>query len=130
MVHIFLSSYSLKTESRHDVNYFVTGVASDGQSWHHVDSKYIFFDWSNLALGYGHGGYPVNRNVRYASHNMADAQGAKNKHVYFSIKTALNKMISVHAVQWGHSDCYATSKQITAGRNALLLMTKKSTCAP
>ena len=40
-----------------------------------------------------HGGYPGNRNVRYASHNMADAQGAKNRHVYFSIKTAFNKMI-------------------------------------
>ena len=40
-----------------------------------------------------HGGYPGNPNVRYASHNMADAQRDKNRHVYFSIKTAFNKMI-------------------------------------
>ena len=40
-----------------------------------------------------HGGYPGNRNVRYGAHNMADAQGAKNRHVCFSIKTAFNKMI-------------------------------------
>ena len=77
-----------------------------------------------------HGGYPENRNVRYASHNMADAQRDKNRHVYFSIKTASNKMILVHSFQCGHSYCDATSKQITPGRNALLLMTKKSTCGP
>ena len=46
-----------------------------------------------LAQEYRHGGYPANRYVRYGSHNMADAQGAKNRHVYFSIKTAFNKMI-------------------------------------
>ena len=77
-----------------------------------------------------HGGYLGNRNVRYASHNMADAQGAKNKHVYFSIKAAFNEMIQVHTVQCGHSDCDAMSKQMTPGRNALSLMTQKSTCAP
>ena len=51
--------------------------------------------WGRQDLGgiYVHGGYPGNRNVRYASHNMADAQGAKIRHVYLSIKTAFNKMI-------------------------------------
>ena len=45
-----------------------------------------------------HGGYPVNRNVRYGSQIMADAQGAKNRHAYFSINTAFNNMIYVHTV--------------------------------
>ena len=48
---------------------------------------------SEIRNTYSHGGYPGNRNVRYGSHNMADAQGAKYRHVYFSIKTAFNKMI-------------------------------------
>ena len=46
---------------------------------------------------HNHGGYPGNRNVRYASHNMTDAQGAK---IDMSI-TAFNKMIlSTHSSMW------------------------------
>ena len=34
-------------------------------------------DWQIVSGGFFHDGYPGNRNVRYASHNMAYAQGAK-----------------------------------------------------
>ena len=40
----------------------------------------LFFSYFSIVLKlvlYPHGGYPVNRNVRHGSHNMADAQGAK-----------------------------------------------------
>ena len=42
------------------------------------------FDWEDLAASRGtagghHGGYPENRNVRYASHNMADAEPGKKQ---------------------------------------------------
>ena len=55
--------------------------------------KYSFLNELTVFLNtlYSHGGYSGNRN--YGSNNMADAQGAKNRHVYFSIKTAFNKMI-------------------------------------
>ena len=33
-----------------------------------------------------HGGYYVHSNVRYGLHNMVDAQRARDKHAYFSIK--------------------------------------------
>ena len=51
-----------------------------------------------------HGGYSVNRNVRCGSHSMADEQKCQNRHTYFSIKTAFNKMFSVHTVLWNHSN--------------------------
>ena len=54
---------------------------------------------------------------------MVDAQQAKNRHAYLFMKASLNKMFEVHRVHWDHSNYdVTTSKQITPGRNAMLLM--------
>ena len=67
-----------------------------------------------------HGGYPESRNVRYASHNMAHAQGAKNRHVYLSIETASNKTILVRRPNLSHlveMRCYWWPKNRRVDRN-------------
>ena len=46
-----------------------------------------------VAWKYNHGGYSVDRSVRYGPRSMADAQGAKNRHVYFSIKRLSTRFV-------------------------------------
>ena len=76
-----------------------------------------------------HGGYPGNRNVRYASHSMADTQGTKSRHVYFSIKTAFNKMIKFNSSMWPFwLRCDVQTNHTWSKFD--LLMSKKSTCGP